>query len=218
LAHFDALTGLANRLLLTDRFKRALANAQRHGEGLAVYFIDLDKFKAINDTHGHHVGDEVLRAVARRLLHGCRASDTVARLGGDEFVVLRSGPPGEAGPLAFAARLRVDLEAPCEIEGLHLTLSVGIGISTFPQDGNDERTLLENADTALYVAKASGSGSIRRFESDTAAGRSHSPNLARRPRLDVSELSAASRPLGRPPEAALRADADARLTGGKPIL
>ncbi len=218
LAHFDALTGLANRLLLSDRFKRAIANAQRRGEELAVYFIDLDKFKAINDTHGHRVGDEVLRVVARRLLHGCRANDTVARLGGDEFIVLRSGPRNEAGPRALAVRLLADLRAPCDIEGLHLELSVGIGISLFPQDGNDERTLLESADTALYVAKASGPGSIRRAGCDTAAGNAHSPNLARRPRLDVGGLQATPSPLRRPIKAVVRVDAGAPPPAGKPIL
>jgi diguanylate cyclase (GGDEF)-like protein/PAS domain S-box-containing protein len=161
LAHFDGLTGLPNRLLLSDRFRKAIALAQRRGEHVAVYFIDVDRFKAINDTYGHHVGDEILRTIAGRLLKACRASDTVARLGGDEFIVLQCGPSTENQPDELAARLRAALEAPTEVEGLHLNLSVGIGISVFPQDGHDERTLLESADRALYIAKAAGAGSVR---------------------------------------------------------
>jgi diguanylate cyclase (GGDEF)-like protein/PAS domain S-box-containing protein len=169
LAHHDALTGLPNRLLLSDRFRQAIAIAQRRGEQVAVYFIDIDKFKVINDTQGHLVGDAVLRTVARRLLKACRASDTVARLGGDEFIVLHSGPSSETQSLALAARLRSELEAPCDIEGVPLRLSVSIGISIFPQDGEDQRTLLESADTALYAAKGAGAGSIRPSQCRDAA-------------------------------------------------
>jgi diguanylate cyclase (GGDEF)-like protein/PAS domain S-box-containing protein len=167
LANFDALTGLPNRLLLNDRFKHAIRTAGRRLEQLAVYFIDVDKFKIINDTHGHHVGDEVLRTVARRLVGACRSSDTVARLGGDEFIVLRTGPSSAGEPEALAARLRAALEAPCEIEGVPLRISVGIGVSVFPEDGRDQTTLLERADTALYAAKACGAGSIRRYGAAT---------------------------------------------------
>jgi diguanylate cyclase (GGDEF)-like protein/PAS domain S-box-containing protein len=180
LANFDALTALPNRLLLSDRFTQAIATALRRGEHLAVYFIDVDKFKAINDTHGHHVGDEVLRTVARRLLQACRASDTVARLGGDEFIVLRTAPP-KAKPEALAARLRAHLAAPFDVEGLQLGVSVGIGISVYPQDGKDERTLLESADAALYAAKACGAGSIRRFGVEDWARALSAVGLDRRP-------------------------------------
>jgi diguanylate cyclase (GGDEF)-like protein/PAS domain S-box-containing protein len=166
LAHFDTLTGLPNRLLLGDRFAQALAIARRRGEQVGVYFIDIDKFKAINDTYGHRIGDEVLRTVATRLLGATRASDTVARLGGDEFIVLRSGALDATRAQALAGRLRAELEGPCEIEGLHLKISVGIGISVFPCDGEDEATLLARADAALYLAKAGGAGSIRRFEGE----------------------------------------------------
>jgi diguanylate cyclase (GGDEF)-like protein len=166
--------------LLSDRFTQAIATALRRGEHLAVYFIDVDKFKAINDTHGHHVGDEVLRTVARRLLQACRASDTVARLGGDEFIVLRTAPP-KAKPEALAARLRAHLAAPFDVEGLQLGVSVGIGISVYPQDGKDERTLLESADAALYAAKACGAGSIRRFGVEDWARALSAVGLDRRP-------------------------------------
>jgi diguanylate cyclase (GGDEF)-like protein len=155
--------------LLSDRFRGAISLARRRGEEVAVYFIDIDKFKTINDTLGHHAGDEVLRAVARRLLDACRASDTVARLGGDEFVVLRSGPLTGAGIDELAIRVRSEIGAPCVVEGMQVNLSVGIGISVFPRDGDDERTLLQNADTALYTAKARGAGSIGRFGVKAAA-------------------------------------------------
>jgi diguanylate cyclase (GGDEF)-like protein/PAS domain S-box-containing protein len=184
LAHFDALTGLPNRLLLGDRFDQAISFALRRGEHFSVYFIDIDKFKLINDTRGHQAGDEVLRTVARRLLLTCRASDTVARLGGDEFIVLRCGPSADTDSQA-ALRLRAALEAPCEIEGAELQFTVGIGISDYPEHGSDEQTLLGSADAALYAAKAAGPGSIRRFGAGVPSGAAHSPNLERRDRLAV---------------------------------
>jgi diguanylate cyclase (GGDEF)-like protein/PAS domain S-box-containing protein len=179
LAHYDALTALPNRLLLSDRFESALAAAKQRGEQVHVYYIDVDNFKTINDTYGHHAGDEVLRTVAGRLLKACRESDTVARLGGDEFIVLRTGP-SIAGPEALAARLRAQVEAPCEIEGFDLKFSVGIGISAFPEDGCDEAALLASADTALYAAKASGAGSIRRFGAEAPARVELAASLKRR--------------------------------------
>jgi diguanylate cyclase (GGDEF)-like protein/PAS domain S-box-containing protein len=179
LAHYDALTALPNRLLLSDRFRIAIATALRRGEQVYVYYVDVDKFKLINDTYGHHVGDEVLRAVAGRLLKACRECDTVARLAGDEFIVLRTGLSCGA-PEALAARLRAAIEIPCEIDGLALSFSVGIGISAFPQDGSDEATLLERADTALYAAKASGPGAIRRFGAEPPPRADFAESLKRR--------------------------------------
>jgi diguanylate cyclase (GGDEF)-like protein len=173
------LTELPNRLLLSDRFSSAIATARRRGEQVHVYYVDIDRFKSINDTCGHRAGDEVLRAVSRRLLAACRESDTVARLGGDEFVVLRTGP-SIAGPEALAARLRAKVEAPCEIEGCDVMLSVAIGICAFPEDGNDEAALLKSADTALYAAKAAGPGSIRRFGAAACAPVVFATSLKRR--------------------------------------
>lgn len=165
LAALDPLTGLANRLTLSDHFQRAIAAALRSGDEIAVYYIDVDKFKGINDTYGHGIGDEVLRAVASRLLESCRRSDTVARIGGDEFVVLRPGPSIGKISEELAARMRAKLVVPCTFEELTLSFTVGIGISVFSEDGTDERTLLEKADMALYAAKASGVDSTRRFVS-----------------------------------------------------
>lgn len=167
LAGLDPLTGLANRLSLSDHFERAIAAALRSGDEIAVYYIDIDKFKNINDTYGHGIGDEVLRTVASRLLDSCRRSDTVARIGGDEFVVLRPGPSIGRHAETLADRMRAKLAAPCTFGELTLSFTVGIGIGVFPGDGKDERTLLERADEALYIGKASGSDSVRRFVSAT---------------------------------------------------
>jgi diguanylate cyclase (GGDEF)-like protein/PAS domain S-box-containing protein len=194
LAHLDALTGLPNRLSLSDRFKQAIATAERRGEQVGVYFIDIDKFKTINDTHGHHVGDEVLRAVARRLRKAARETDTIARLAGDEFVVLQPGLTSGAKPEALASRICTEFEAPWEIAGLHLQVSACIGISLYPQDGNDERSLLESADIALYAAKARGEGSYRRYGATTQIGASPAARLERQAR----HLAAASLEAARP--------------------
>ncbi len=163
LAALDPLTGIANRLSLSDHFERAIAAAFRNGDEIAVYYIDVDKFKGINDRYGHGIGDQVLRTVASRLLDSCRRTDTVARIGGDEFVVIRPGPSIGSHAEALADRMRANLEKPCTFERLTLSFTVGIGISVFSRDGKDERTLLEHADTALYAAKASGIDSTRRY-------------------------------------------------------
>lgn len=162
LAALDPLTRLANRLALSDHFERAIAAALRTGDEIAVYYIDIDKFKTINDTYGHGIGDEVLRTAASRMVDSCRRSDTVARIGGDEFVVLRPGPSVGRHAEALADRMRAKLEAPCTFETLTLSFTVAIGISVFPGDGGDERTLLERADAALYAAKARGIGAAGR--------------------------------------------------------
>jgi diguanylate cyclase (GGDEF)-like protein/PAS domain S-box-containing protein len=194
LAHRDALTGLPNRLSLSDRFKQAIATAERRGERIAVNFIDIDKFKVINDTHGHQVGDEVLRNVAIRLRMAARETDTVARLAGDEFIVLQPGLANGARPEALASRICAEFAAPWEIAGLHLRVSACIGISIFPQDGKDERSLIESADVALYAAKASGDGSFRRYGVATKLGASPEARLERQARHLAAESLEISRP------------------------
>ncbi|WP_162138081.1 diguanylate cyclase domain-containing protein [Pararhodospirillum photometricum] len=156
-AHHDALTNLPNRSLLMDRLEQALFRADQDGTSVAVLFLDLDRFKPINDTHGHRVGDKVLEEVARRLLTAVRQSDTVARLGGDEFVILVhnvSGPPSVA---RIATKLVDSLKAPILVDE-HLFLSVGasIGIALCPRHGTEARSLLAAADAAMYEAKRSG--------------------------------------------------------------
>ncbi len=145
-------TGLPNRMLFHDRLRHAIAR-RNHG-ALAVLFLDLDRFKQVNDGYGHDVGDALLREVAARLSSCLRAEDTVARFGGDEFVVLIEDLPGTA----FAAKIAARLAEPVLIGGRTLPVSASVGIALHPRDGRDPQTLLENADTAMYRAKESGRG------------------------------------------------------------
>ena len=156
LAHHDKLTNLANRALFSRLLERALLDARRHGRHLAVMFVDLDRFKNINDTLGHDAGDELLREVAARLLSTLRASDLVARLGGDEFVILLSDVADEQGLATVAQQLLAAVAQPCVIQGQEFRVTASIGISTFPIDGIDEPTLMKHADIAMYRAKEEG--------------------------------------------------------------
>lgn len=162
-AEHDFLTGLPNRMLLNDRIDRAIAAAQRHQNRLAVLFLDLDGFKLVNDSLGHAAGDQLLQAVANRLVACVRGSDTVCRQGGDEFVVLLSEVqrPEDAG---IAAQKM--LQAVAEIHSIdqhELGLTTSIGVSIYPQDGLDAQTLVKNADIAMYQAKESGRQCYRFF-------------------------------------------------------
>jgi len=156
LAHHDALTALPNRFSLESRLEQSCLEARRHGKPLAVLFIDLDRFKVINDTLGHHVGDRLLSEVARRLSAAVRESDTVARLGGDEFVIVLSemNTPNDAA--GVGAKIIDALAEPILVENHQLHTSPSIGISVFPDDGGDADTIMRNADTAMYHAKALG--------------------------------------------------------------
>jgi diguanylate cyclase (GGDEF)-like protein len=158
LAHHDPLTGLANRTLLAERVEDALARARRAGSKLAVLCLDLDGFKAVNDLHGHAVGDSLLREVASRLQRSVRDIDTVARLGGDEFVVLQIDPVQPRSARQMADRLVAILAEPCDlgIEDTRPMVTASIGVALFPDDGATVDELLRNADTALYRAKWSG--------------------------------------------------------------
>ncbi len=172
LAHHDALTGLLNRFSLENRLVQALLSARRENEELAVMFIDLDRFKTINDTLGHHVGDTLLIEVGRRL-HTCvRESDIVARLGGDEFVVAVTGMEAEMAAAHIADKIVAALCRPYLIAGNELHTSPSLGISIFPSDGEDAETLMKNADTAMYHAKELGRNNYQFFTSamNAAAG------------------------------------------------
>jgi len=162
-AHHDALTGLPNRLHLSIALDRALAVAQRERHKVAVLFIDMDRFKVINDTLGHHVGDQLLVEVARRLKGCVRESDVVARLGGDEFVVVQTGLNDPAAVSPVAAKILHALGQPYEIAGHLLHSSPSIGISLYPDDGEDGATLMKNADTAMYYAKEQGRNNAQFF-------------------------------------------------------
>ncbi|MCM5678827.1 EAL domain-containing protein [Schlegelella sp. S2-27] len=164
LAFHDTLTGLPNRTLLQDRLEHAITAAQRTGEPLGLMFIDLDRFKSINDSLGHEAGDALLKEVAQRLANSLRKSDTVARLGGDEFVVLlpRVGMPHNYG--LVAQKLIEALSKPIILDGNAMQVSASIGIACFPDDGIDTMALMKNADAAMYAAKVGGRGTYRFFQ------------------------------------------------------
>ncbi len=155
LAHYDPLTDLPNRTLLTDRIEQALVRAQRHHYKIAVSFVDLNKFKLINDTLGHHVGDLLLKEVARRLKGCVRGEDTVARLGGDEFVILCPTLHHRNDMVKVMDKIIPVLLRPYELEGEYITNSPSIGIAVSPEHGHDMKTLLKHADEAMYRAKNS---------------------------------------------------------------
>jgi len=163
LAEYDGLTGLPNRVLLLDRMSNAIQSAQRHGHHLAVLFIDLDRFKNINDSLGHAVGDELLRQVASRLGSLVRGSDTVSRLGGDEFVVLLSELDTAGRAASVAGKMLKSLSSPFHLSGHELTVTPSIGITVFPEDGDNRDLLLKNADTAMYHAKENGRNNFQFF-------------------------------------------------------
>ena len=162
-ATHDLLTGLPNRALFLDRLAHAIRRAERHGSRLAVMFVDLDKFKAVNDTLGHSFGDQLLRIVAGQLKLCVRESDTVARLGGDEFVLLLDDPVGDTMPGTIAERIGVRLGVPVMLAGQEHIVTGSIGISTYPEDGGDAETLLRQADIAMYRAKESGRNGFQFF-------------------------------------------------------
>jgi diguanylate cyclase (GGDEF)-like protein len=157
LAHHDSLTGLPNRILLTDRLELALARANRSGQKLALLFLDLDGFKLINDSHGHDVGDQVLKQVAARLQAELRQADTVARLGGDEFIVLLADLDDARDAASMVARKCIEaLRLPFLVEGVQLQLGVSVGIACYPDDGRHALSLLAHSDQAMYRAKQNG--------------------------------------------------------------
>ncbi|RYG79874.1 MAG: EAL domain-containing protein, partial [Alphaproteobacteria bacterium] len=153
LAHHDALTGLPNRALLADRLAVAIGHARRDSSKIGVLMLDLDHFKTINDSLGHHVGDELLEAVASRLRSCLRDSDTAARLGGDEFVIALSHLHSTADAERVADKVLTAFAEPFVIEGRNLHVGTSIGISMFPGDGEDAAALLQAADIAMYSAK-----------------------------------------------------------------
>lgn len=163
LAHHDQLTGLPNRLLLADRVKIALAQTQRNKLQCAVMFLDLDRFKTINDTLGHAVGDELLIEVARRLRSQVRDSDTVARLGGDEFVVVLPGIKGRDDVERVAEKIRTALAAPYTLGSHAVNTTPSIGVALFPDHGDNADALFKCADEAMYDVKGAGRNAYRFF-------------------------------------------------------
>ncbi|WP_238544079.1 GGDEF domain-containing protein [Acidovorax sp. KKS102] len=153
LAHHDALTGLPNRRMFEQRLAQVLELSRRSGRSCALLFVDLDEFKAINDTRGHAVGDLVLQAVARTIVGAVRQVDTVARLAGDEFTVLCENVDSEEAALQIVTKLQHAFEPPLDIDGEPLAVRASIGLSLFPRDAQDARTLMASADAAMYRIK-----------------------------------------------------------------
>ena len=207
----DALTGLPNRSLFEQRLDQNLAEARRHNWQLAVLFIDLDRFKQINDTLGHALGDQVLQMVARRL-EGClRKSDCLARMGGDEFTVLLTELADSRDALRVSQKLLAAFEAPFQVEGHELFLTGSIGISLYPRDGKDAVTLQRKADTAMYRAKNHGKNSCEFFAPEfgvAAFERLEIENSLRRA-LDNQELHLYYQP---------QVDAGGKLAGFEALL
>jgi diguanylate cyclase len=158
----DNLTGLPNRMLFKDRLEHGIAQAKRHRWILAVMFVDLDDFKSINDTYGHHAGDAVLQNVATRLAHNARNDDTVSRYGGDEFLYLLTPLHEQKDIAMIAAKILKAIQAPCDVRVgdviLNVCLEASIGISVFPKDGDSAAALINRADEAMYGAKENKSG------------------------------------------------------------
>ena len=166
-AHYDALTQLPNRVLLADRLQQAIHQAERRGTELAVVYLDLDGFKAINDVHGHSTGDKLLIEVAARMRQALRDGDTLARLGGDEFVAVLLDFRGHAESAPILERLLLLAALPVRIEGVEMRVSASLGVTFFPQSENlDADQLLRQADQAMYVAKQSGKNRYHIFDTD----------------------------------------------------
>jgi diguanylate cyclase (GGDEF)-like protein len=154
----DALTGLPNRVLFNDRLEHGIEQAKRHGWTLAVMFLDLDKFKTINDTYGHEVGDTVLLTIAKRLTDTTRIDDTISRHGGDEFLYLLMEVSEKQDAAIVAKKIIQAVELPCDTSAGQLIVHTSIGIASFPENGTTVEALIRNADAAMYRAKQSGCG------------------------------------------------------------
>jgi diguanylate cyclase (GGDEF)-like protein len=169
-AHHDALTGLPNRILLNDRITSELAHARRQQTNAALLFLDLDRFKIINDSLGHAVGDQLLRVIARRLNNCVRDEDTVARLGGDEFMILLPRISGSADAGRIAKKIIECLVDPISCNGHELHITTSIGISIYPYDGTDAETLIKHADISMYRAKELGRNKSVYYTAEMNAG------------------------------------------------
>jgi diguanylate cyclase (GGDEF)-like protein/PAS domain S-box-containing protein len=165
-AQHDVVTNLPNRLLLNDRIAQSIASGRRWNRPLALIFLDLDRFKYINDSLGHAIGDKLLQSVSKRLLASVRASDTVSRQGGDEFVILLSEITYPEDAATSAKKILLSLSAPHSIGGHDLQVNASIGISVYPEDGENAETLIKNADMAMYHAKESGRNNFQFFKEE----------------------------------------------------
>ncbi len=172
MALHDPLTELANRAHFDERLHFALANARRYNESIGLILLDLDRFKPVNDQHGHAVGDQLLQAVARRIRNSVRETDTVGRIGGDEFVVLLTGPVTRDSAQVVADKIFNQVAMPLELGGLQLEITCSLGLALYPDDGVDELSLTKAADDAMYRNKRTG----REAMSEARAGASDPPS------------------------------------------
>jgi diguanylate cyclase (GGDEF)-like protein/PAS domain S-box-containing protein len=186
LAYYDTLTGLPNRALMNDRILQSMALARRDRRQLGIFFFDIDRFKLINDTQGHAVGDMVLRSVAQRLKKFIREGDTFARLGGDEFVIIQADPNHDPNFTIMGQRILETLGQPFQIGNREFFTTASIGVAIFPVDGDDPQTLLKSADTAMYVAKSRGRNNLQFFSDDMNAATLAKTNLESRLRHALS--------------------------------
>jgi two-component system cell cycle response regulator len=173
LAQYDHLTGLVNRTLFRDRLVQAMARCKRMQQPIGLMLLDLDRFKAVNDTFGHDMGDELLKAVSERLKTCVREVDTVARMGGDEFTIILEGVASEQNILVVAKRITDSISTPFEMKGHYISIGISIGITIYPIDDHSIDELLKHADAAMYRAKQQGGSGFHVHE----AAESHLPNL-----------------------------------------
>lgn len=161
LAQYDHLTGLVNRTLFRDRLIHAMARSKRMQQPIGLMLLDLDRFKAVNDTFGHDMGDELLKVVSERLKTCVREVDTVARMGGDEFTIILEGASSEQNILVVAKRITESIATPFELKGHQISIGISIGITIYPHDDHPVDELLKHADTAMYRAKQEGGSAFR---------------------------------------------------------
>jgi diguanylate cyclase (GGDEF)-like protein/PAS domain S-box-containing protein len=163
LAYHDALTGLPNRLLYMDRLNTAIARAHRNGHKLSVMMLDLDRFKCVNDSLGHHIGDSLLQVVGERLKSAIRKGDTVSRIGGDEFMLLLAEIIHIKDASIIARKIINSFRDPFEFDGHRISITTSIGIAIYPDDGENADTLIQHADIAMYRVKETGRNHYKRF-------------------------------------------------------
>ncbi|HEX9160578.1 MAG TPA: EAL domain-containing protein [Thermoanaerobaculia bacterium] len=186
LAFHDVLTDLPNRLLFMDRAAIAFAHARRGGTNVGVAFLDVDRFKFVNDSYGHHVGDEVLRSVASRLRECLREEDTVARIGGDEFTLILAGLKTNDDVVKVASKLLDVFRRPMRVGGREIVINASFGISMYPEDGTDAETLMRYADAAMYRAKQRGGDTFEMYTSSLNVHAAEEMRLEARLRIAIA--------------------------------
>ena len=186
-AYHDLLTGLPNRALFLDRLSTAISNAKRKDNNLAVMFLDLDRFKVVNDSLGHTTGDELLKAVGERLSSCLREGDSLARLGGDEFIVLLPHISSEADAHVVGNKIVEAIKKPFSIEGHELYLTVSVGVSMYPRDGDNAETLIKHSDVAMYHTKEQGKNSYHLYEDNMSVKNNLLLNIENEIRKGIKE-------------------------------